>query len=143
MALAWNLAADHAEAGEYPFAVDESSSPWTLDMRPLVRAVVGDLRAGRGAATISGRFHNTLAAATAAVVRAAAERAGRLPVVLSGGCFQNALLAERTLSHLAPDFAVYLHHDVPPGDGGLALGQAVIADALTRSGETPPATWIV
>jgi hydrogenase maturation protein HypF len=143
VALAWNLAADHAEAGEYPFAVDESSSPWTLDMRPLVRAVVGDLRAGRGAATISGRFHNTLAAATAAVVRAAAERAGRLPVVLSGGCFQNALLAERTLSHLAPDFAVYLHHDVPPGDGGLALGQAVIADALTRSGETPPATWII
>jgi hydrogenase maturation protein HypF len=137
VALEWNLAADPAEAGEYPLALDRSSSPWTLDTRPLVRAIVADLRAGRGAAVISGRFHNTLAAATAAVVRAGAESAGRLPVVLSGGCFQNALLTERTLSRLAPDFAVYLHRDVPPGDGGLALGQAVIADALTRSGEIP------
>jgi hydrogenase maturation protein HypF len=131
-ALEWNLAADPAEAGEYPFALDQSSSPWTLDTRPLVRAVVEDLRAGRGAAVIAGRFHNTLAAATTAVVRAGVESAGRLPVVLSGGCFENASLAERTLWRLAPDFAVYLHREVPPGDGGLALGQAVIADALTR-----------
>jgi hydrogenase maturation protein HypF len=137
VALEWNLAADPAEAGEYPFDLDQSSSPWTLDTRPLVRAVVEDLRSGRGAAVISGRFHNTLATATAAIVRAASARAGRLPVVLSGGCFQNALLAERTLSRLAPEFAVYLHREVPPGDGGLALGQAVIADALTRSGEAP------
>ena len=135
VAREWSLAADPTERGEYPFALDRSSAPWTLDTRPLVRAAVDDLRAGRSAAVISGRFHNTLAAATAAIVRAAAERAGRLPVVLSGGCFQNAPLAERLLSRLAPDFAVYLHREVPPGDGGLALGQAIVADALTRKGE--------
>ena len=59
----------------------------------------------------------------------AARRTGRLPVVLSGGCFQNARLAEGILGELSGAFAVYPHGQVPPGDGGLALGQAVVADA--------------
>jgi hydrogenase maturation protein HypF len=93
------------------------------------------LRRGAGPGVLAARFHNTLAAATAAVVRAAAERHGRRPVVLSGGCFQNALLAERTREALVPELAVHLHAQVPPGDGGIALGQALIADAITRAGE--------
>jgi hydrogenase maturation protein HypF len=83
---------------------------------------------------ISGRFHNTLARATAALLRAAAARVGRRPVVLTGGVFQNALLAERVLAELRGEFEVHLHGQVPPGDGGLALGQALIADAMTRRG---------
>jgi hydrogenase maturation protein HypF len=98
----------------------------------MVVAAVEDLRARVAAAVISGRFHNTLAMATATVVRAAVEKHGPLPVVLTGGCFQNALLAERVLDGL-PGLRVLLHRQVPPGDGGLALGQAVAADALTRS----------
>ena len=49
--------------------------------------------------------------------------------MLTGGCFQNALLAEGVLARLSRDFDVRLHGDVPPGDGGIALGQALVADA--------------
>jgi hydrogenase maturation protein HypF len=132
VALEWNLAADSREPGRYPFTIENATSPWTIDLRPMVVAAVEDLRARVAAAVISGRFHNTLAMATATVVRAAAEKHGPLPVVLTGGCFQNALLAERVLDGL-PGLRVLLHRQVPPGDGGLALGQAVAADALTRS----------
>jgi len=52
--------------------------------------------------------------------------------VLSGGCFQNAVLADGVIRELTPDYAVHLHAQVPPGDGGIALGQAVVADAVSR-----------
>ena len=55
-----------------------------------------------------------------------------MPVVLTGGCFQNALLAERTHEALLDEFHVFLHHRVPPGDGGVALGQAFVAAAIAR-----------
>jgi hydrogenase maturation protein HypF len=58
---------------------------------------------------------------------------GRLPVVLTGGAFQNPRLAEGVRGALA-DLDVRLHGEVPPGDGGIALGQALIADAMTRTG---------
>ena len=60
---------------------------------------------------------------------------GRLPVVATGGCFQNARLAESVRAALAPEFDVRLHATVPPGDGGIALGQAVVADAIARGTE--------
>jgi hydrogenase maturation protein HypF len=131
VALEWNLAADPGERGCYPFEIEDGDLS-ELDLRPLVRAAVADLLAGVAAPAISARFHNTLAAATAELVRRAAARAGPLPVLLTGGCFQNARLAEQTLAALAP-LPVLLHRDVPPGDGGLALGQALVADAVARS----------
>jgi hydrogenase maturation protein HypF len=132
VAMQWNLAADPAERGVYPFEVERGSRPWVLDLRPTVRGAVEDLLAGHPPGAISGRFHNTLARATAALVRAAAEEVGRRPVVLTGGVFQNARLAEGVLDLLSADFDVRLHAQVPPGDGGLALGQALVADAMTR-----------
>lgn len=137
VALRWNLVADPEEVRPYPLAFDDAVEPRQLDLRPMVRAAVEDLLAGKAAATIAGRFHATLAEATAELVRAAANRVGRHAVVLTGGCFQNALLAERIIRALRPDFAVHLHSEVPPGDGGLALGQAVIANARLRAESTP------
>ena len=133
VASAWNFAADPSEGGSYPFVVDGGTKPREVDLRPTVRAAVGDLFAGVGAGTISARFHNTLAEATGALVSEFAARAGDAPVVLTGGCFQNALLAERTLERLRGR-RVFLHRRVPPGDGGLALGQAVVAAAVSKSG---------
>jgi hydrogenase maturation protein HypF len=134
VALAWNLAADPGERRSYPFEIGSAppGRPAQLDLRPLARAAVHDLLEGRSAATISGRFHATLAEATAELVQLAVARAGRLPVVLTGGCFQNARLAEDTSRALA-SLSVHLHQEVPPGDGGIALGQALVADARVRS----------
>ncbi len=132
VALAWNLVADPAEEGVYPYEVERDGGIATLDLRPLVRSAVAEFLAGRAAPTISGRFHNTIAVATKELVSIAAARAGRLPVVLTGGCFQNALLTERTLGLLEPEFTVFRHGEVPPGDGGIALGQALVADAVAR-----------
>jgi hydrogenase maturation protein HypF len=135
VALEWNLAADEAETGPYPFVLSKDSELPTLDLSVSLRAAVEDFLRGADPGGISGRFHHTLARATAALVRSAAGRAGRLPVVLTGGCFQNALLAERVRASLTPEFPVFLHGRVPPGDGGLALGQAVVAAAMARDPE--------
>jgi hydrogenase maturation protein HypF len=133
VALAWNLSADPAERGSYPFAIDQTAPVPELDLRPAVRAAVEDFFAGAAPGTISGRFHGTLARSAAALISGARARAGDAPVVLTGGCFQNALLAERVLAELA-GAKVFLHRRVPPGDGGLALGQAVVAGALGDRG---------
>jgi hydrogenase maturation protein HypF len=132
VALEWNVAADPAEVGWYDYDIDWRQSPWHVDLRPMIRDVVRDLLAGVAPSTISGRFHNTLTAATAVVVRRTAREHGVLPVVVTGGCFQNARLAERLAGDLAAMFTVHLHREVPPGDGGLALGQAVAAAAIAR-----------
>lgn len=129
VALEWNLAADPLESRCYPFEIGSQPLP-ELDLRPLVRAAVRDLLDGRPAGLVSARFHNSLARATGELVRRAVERVGALPVVLTGGCFQNARLAEGVLAELGKELPVYTHGEVPPGDGGIALGQALVADAV-------------
>jgi len=132
IALALSGIADAGEKGRYDYAFDRQSAPWTIDLRPMIHEIVRDVRAGIAAPVIAARFHNTLAVSTAETVRVAIGAHGELPVVLTGGCFQNPLLAEGVVRALAPECAVYLHRDVPPGDGGIALGQAVVAAAMVR-----------
>jgi hydrogenase maturation protein HypF len=136
VALAWNLAADPAERRPYPVAFEQTANGrLEVDMRPLVRAVAADLARGVAAATIAGRFHEALAYVAEALVDRAAEARGEaLPVALSGGCFHNALLASRVRERLAPRHRVLLHREVPPGDGGIALGQAMVAAARLAAG---------
>lgn len=134
VAFHWNMAADDAEHGRYPIVIRDGAAPWEIDPRTIVRGVVEDLRAGRSAAAISARFHNTLAATTVEIARAALALHGDMPVVLSGGCFQNARLAESILDALRPEARVFMNRNVPPGDGGIALGQAFVADAKLRAG---------
>jgi len=135
VAFRWNMIADDAERGRYPIVIHDGASPWEIDPRPMVKAALDDLLAGRSAATISARFHNTLAAATAEVARAAIASRG-MPVVLSGGCFQNVRLAESVIEALRPSARMIMNREVPAGDGGIALGQAFIADARLRAGVT-------
>ncbi len=129
VALALDAAAEGGPAAPYPFDVDSSSAPEQLDLRATWRALVADVLAGVPSGAVSARFHATLASAGATLVRRALRRTGPLPVVLTGGCFQNARLAEGLLGELSGTVAVYQHGQVPPGDGGIALGQAVVADA--------------
>ena len=133
VALAWNLVADPAERRAYGYCIDRSVTPTRLDLRLMVQEAVAEVIGGVPAATISARFHNTLARGTAAMVRGVLEQRGPMPVVLTGGCFQNPRLAEGLVAELGPGVDVRLHRQVPPGDGGIALGQAVVADAISRT----------
>lgn len=133
VAMRWNFVADPSEAGRYDFALDATGRPWLMDLRPMVCQATLDLVNGRTPAVVSARFHNTLVAATTEVLRLVRQQYGKHPVVFAGGCFQNARLSESLLAALAPDFSVHLPGQVPPGDGGLALGQALVADAVARA----------
>ncbi|MBI3403532.1 MAG: carbamoyltransferase HypF [Acidobacteria bacterium] len=133
VALEWNQAADPHVGRSYRFALDERDGCWEIDLRRAVCDALFDRVHGDPVSAIAAAFHNTLADATAAVVRLTVERVGALPIVASGGCFQNARLAESVRAALAPEHDVLLHRSVPPGDGGIALGQAVIADAVART----------
>jgi hydrogenase maturation protein HypF len=130
LALEWNLAAGDDDRRSYPFELAEDAGLLSADLRPIVRAAVGDLVRCVPAARVSARFHEAMADVAVALVRRAARVHGRLPVVLTGGCFQNARLAEGVLRRLRDDYDVILHGEVPPGDGGIALGQALVADAV-------------
>jgi hydrogenase maturation protein HypF len=135
VAFELDMAADRREGGAYDFVVDASSPLLEIDFRPVVRGVVHDVIAAVDARLISARFHNTLAAAAAAVARRTAALlpgSGRRAIVLSGGCFQNVQLTERVVSQLAGDHDVYVHRRVPPNDGGIALGQALVASQQGR-----------
>jgi len=90
----------------------------------MIEGILADIERGTGANLISAKFHNALAASIVAV----AKRAGQKRIVLSGGCFQNRYLTERTVQGLqAEGFHPYWHQRVPPNDGGIALGQIVAA----------------
>ena len=99
------------------------------DWRPMLSAILADLASGVEAGVVAARFHNALAHWAATVV----SRHPLREVVLTGGCFQNRFLAERTLEALKRvNCRIYLHSQIPPGDGGLAVGQ--LAVAMSREG---------
>ena len=95
-----------------------------LDWSPMIGAILSDVQNGVSICKLSAKFHNALAESVVAV----AKKAGVRRVVLSGGCFQNRYLTERTVRRLqAEGFHPYWHQRVPPNDGGIALGQVVAA----------------
>jgi hydrogenase maturation protein HypF len=131
--------ADESEHGAYdmPLEPGEAGGPARLDWRPLLRAVLEDQRRGAPVATIAARVHTAMAQA----LTLQAELAGCERVALSGGCFQNRLLTLRTEAALRRrGFNVLLHRQVPPNDGGIALGQIVIASAMLAA--VPPAAQV-
>jgi hydrogenase maturation protein HypF len=133
IALEWNQAADPRHEDSYSFIIRGGADPWELDLREAVQDAVRDLMHGASVPIIAAAFHNTLADATAALVRHTADEHGHMPVVLGGGCFQNARLTAAVRAALEPEFEVWTAEQVPPGDGGIALGQALIADAVLRN----------
>jgi hydrogenase maturation protein HypF len=114
------------ELGEYPFQIDGEN----IRIGELLAAVIRDARKGEDAGRIGARFHNTVRSMAVRAAQTVRGARGIRGVVLSGGVWQNALLMEKTAGALQKaGFAVYTHRRVPANDGGLALGQAVIAAA--------------
>jgi hydrogenase maturation protein HypF len=118
-AMMLEFAADLKEIGSYPFDIKESDK-LIIDWQPIIISVINDLRNDFKSSIISAKFHNTLAE----IIFSVAKKSGMRKVILSGGCFQNALLTERTISLLqGNNYKVYWHQRIPPNDGGIALGQ--------------------
>jgi hydrogenase maturation protein HypF len=107
-----------------------------IDFAPLVRALVDGTKSGRPVAELARMFHETVALMIAECVGHVAEQTGLTRVMLSGGCFANRLLLTRLWELLeSRGLEPYTHRAVPPGDGGVALGQAVCAAARMKKGD--------
>ncbi|MBI3764785.1 MAG: carbamoyltransferase HypF, partial [Chloroflexi bacterium] len=133
--------AEGDETEEYGFGLTRVERPtgrlctggWSVEGAPLIRAVAGDFRAGVPAPIIAARFHNGVAAMIRDVCVLLREQQGLNEVALSGGVFQNVTLLGKTLAFLREaGFEVLIHRLVPPNDGGIALGQALIASCADR-----------
>jgi hydrogenase maturation protein HypF len=120
-----------ADAVAYSFGIDAARPG--IDPAPMLRALLDDRRRGTPAAVLAARFHRGVARAVAEICRRARTATGLATVVLTGGVFSNALLEEDCAALLAADgFTILRHGEVPPNDGGLALGQLMVAGTATN-----------
>jgi hydrogenase maturation protein HypF len=138
-AMELEFAITEEEAGTgYPYALTtrklapEDRELIIIDWEPMILALSADLSRGVPIGAVSARFHVSLAEMIVAVAR----RVGLEKVALSGGCFQNRFLTERTVRRLeAEGFRPYWHQRIPPNDGGIALGQIAAVLRSQQRGE--------
>ncbi len=113
----------------YEYEIQERADGLSvIDYTLIIKGVVEDLKTGISPSAISGRFHNTVAELILETCKRLGSRFQLNEAALSGGVFQNMFLLDRSYRRLTEGgFKVYVHHRVPPNDGGISLGQAVIA----------------
>jgi hydrogenase maturation protein HypF len=128
-AMELEMAAAGGTEEYYDFLHQQQEESCAINPSPLLKGICADIKAGKPAGYISAKFHNSIAAMIVAVCRRLKERYRLDRVALSGGCFQNGYLLSQSISGLRQaGFTVLQHHLVPPNDGGIALGQALIAN---------------
>jgi hydrogenase maturation protein HypF len=107
----------------YNFALDHTS-PMVVEWSPIFEGIIDDIRKAKTPGEIAAKFHNTLGQ----IILRIAELAGRDKIVLTGGVFQNRYLTEVTYRLLKEHhFQVHIHQRIPPNDGGISLGQILVA----------------
>lgn len=110
-----------------PNAPADAQAPGIVDWEPIILAILQDLHSEIPLARISIKFHNTLVEVIVEIAKLVSEKR----VVLTGGCFQNKYLLEHAVQRLeAEGFRPYWHQRIPPNDGGIALGQIVVASRM-------------
>ena len=118
-----------SNAKPYPYRMEETNGGRLIRLKELLSAIVQDVRANESVGMMGARFHKTIAEITVEICRQARETANLNEVALSGGVWQNQILLDLVRDGLRQNgFVVYFHQQVPSNDGGLALGQAVIAN---------------
>jgi hydrogenase maturation protein HypF len=116
-------------AKPYPYAIEETQNGRMIRLEHLLSAIVQDVRANESIGMIGARFHRTVSEIAVDVCKRARETTSLNEVALSGGVWQNQILLDLVRNGLRrEDFVVYSHQQVPSNDGGLALGQALIAN---------------
>jgi hydrogenase maturation protein HypF len=127
-AIELEMIADHEGEEKYPFHIHKDGKLMVIDPTETIRGIVRDLIDGTPSSKISGKFHRTIARLVIETCEAIRINEKLNRVVLSGGVFQNIFLLLLVKEGLRRSgFDVYTHHLVPPNDGGISLGQAVIA----------------
>ncbi|OGO13116.1 MAG: carbamoyltransferase HypF [Chloroflexi bacterium RBG_16_47_49] len=131
-AIEFEAIADPHEYGEYNFQLEPDANPdyvsYQINPTPLLEEVLENVHHGIAVSTISARFHNSIARVVCKVCCTLRSDYGVNHVCLSGGVWQNMRLLAHTCELLNSEaFNVYIHHQVPTNDGGLALGQAIVA----------------
>src|SRR5918997_1028191 len=135
-AVELELAANGSADRGYPFRLRPEGEGWVVETSGLIAGVVEDLLAGRSAGGGSSSFHRTMAEVVIAGCEEIRGARGASAVALSGGTFQNLLLLGQVLELLAGrGFTVYRHRRGPANDGGLSLGQAVLANGVYKGKE--------
>ncbi len=128
-AIELEAAAEDGVESRYGFELSDAD----VDLRPAIAEIVAEVRKGTGAGKIAASFHNTVVAVIVEACRRTRDSHGLKKVCLSGGTFQNFYLLGRVVEGLRQaGFEVYLHSQVPANDGGIALGQAVVAAEAAR-----------
>ncbi|HKN26141.1 MAG TPA: carbamoyltransferase HypF [Candidatus Acidoferrum sp.] len=119
---------DSTDEGAYPFDLLPDGPNWQIGTLSLFEALLHDIRHQQPVSDISRRFHAGLAAMFVDLAEKIRQQSQLNRICLSGGCFHNVLLFQLMLDALrAKSFEVYFHSEVPAGDGGISLGQALIA----------------
>lgn len=127
-AIELEMVADEQESGSYPLELVTQSEPWNISTKPLFESILRDLSANVAISTISARFHNGLASAFCKLAQLLRDRTTLDRVCLSGGTLNNLYLTNRLCARLQKEgFEVFTQREVPCGDGGLSLGQAMVA----------------
>ncbi|MGB7928175.1 MAG: carbamoyltransferase HypF, partial [Terriglobales bacterium] len=122
-----------AEDAPYPLQILPEGEHWIISTRPLFEALLDDLGRGLSARAISWRFHNGLVECFVDLATLLRETTALDRVCLSGGTFHNIYLSQRLEARLSEaGFQVFTQKEVPSGDGGLSLGQALVAAAKGR-----------
>jgi hydrogenase maturation protein HypF len=130
-ALELEMAATDSEQGYYHLELGHDKDHVVVDTISLFRQVVEDYFQGTPVDRVAARFHESLARAGEQVCLDQRERSGLNLVALSGGVWQNVPLFTRCRQRLTQaGFEVLYHRQVPPNDGGIALGQAAVAAAV-------------
>ncbi len=127
--------ADMLTLAAYPFEL-EHGDLIEINPQPMWHSLLQDLHEQRPLPYIAARFHLCISQMIHEIVKIQGQRYGLKTVALSGGVFQNKTLLQHTLAQLHQDhFQVLYHQRVPSNDGGLSLGQAVIASATSNKGD--------
>jgi hydrogenase maturation protein HypF len=120
---------DEVDDKSYPYSITESDGMNIIQLKELFSAIIEDLYQKASKSCISAKFHNTVAHIIFDMCRLIGNDSGINRVALSGGVFQNRLLFRKVVPLLqSSGFTVFVHNQIPCNDGGISLGQAVIAN---------------